>query len=639
MVAARAPRATEPILDGALASSRPSLHRLDRMACVAEFLTQRSSDCCRVLPRRLGISRGEVHNCAPHRNKCALLSRHDALLCVYTDAQQEAVDRCTAHFGAAVAAATQVPAGGEKAVARGTNGAPSHGQPQLPAPVRAAQYVRMSTEHQQYSTENQADAIRQYADLRGFQIVRTYADEGRSGLSLDGRDAFKRLIGDVEKGQHDFTEILVYDVSRWGRFQDADEGGYYEHVCKRAGLTVHFCAEQFENDGSSLAGIVKAVKRSMAGEYSRELSVKVFAGQRRLIELGYRQGGPPGLGLRRSLVDQAGTTKGSLSRGEQKSIQTDRVVLVPGPAEEIEVIRWIYRAFVENRMSEKAIAEDLNARGILTDLNRPWTRGTVHQVLINEKYIGNNVWNRTSFKLKKRHVHNDPEHWIRVDGVFPAIVDPAVYRTAQEFIFNRARRVSNDDMLRDLQRLYQERGYLSGLIIDETDGLPSSSTYQSRFGSLLRAYQLVGYTPAHDYSYITTNKALRELHPKIVAATIQDIAKAGGTVGQDTRTGLITVNDEFTASIVIARCQHTSAGSLRWNILLDTGLQPDLTVAVRMNQQNLAPMDYYILPMLDMTAPRLRLAAHNPIFLDAYRFDTLDAFYCMAARSRLPEVA
>lgn len=157
--------------------------------------------------------------------------------------------------------------------------------------ARAAQYVRMSTEHQQYSTENQADAIRQYADLRGIEIVRTYADEGRSGLSLDGRDAFKQLIEDVKSGRADFGAILVYDVSRWGRFQDADEGGYYEHVCKRAGINVHFCAEQFENDGSSLAGIVKAVKRSMAGEYSRELSVKVFAGQRRLIELGYRQGG------------------------------------------------------------------------------------------------------------------------------------------------------------------------------------------------------------------------------------------------------------------------------------------------------------------------------------------------------------
>ena len=89
--------------------------------------------------------------------------------------------------------------------------------------VRAAQYVRMSTDHQRYSTENQAEAIQQYATQRGIEIVRTYADEGKSGLSLDGRDALKRLIDDVKRGATDFRTILVYDVSRWGRFQDADE--------------------------------------------------------------------------------------------------------------------------------------------------------------------------------------------------------------------------------------------------------------------------------------------------------------------------------------------------------------------------------------------------------------------------------
>jgi transcriptional regulator with XRE-family HTH domain len=48
--------------------------------------------------------------------------------------------------------------------------------------VRAAEYVRMSTEHQKYSTENQAEAIQQYAVRRGIEVVRTYADEGKSGL-------------------------------------------------------------------------------------------------------------------------------------------------------------------------------------------------------------------------------------------------------------------------------------------------------------------------------------------------------------------------------------------------------------------------------------------------------------------------
>ncbi len=91
------------------------------------------------------------------------------------------------------------------------------------APIRAAEYVRMSTEHQKYSTENQSVVIRKYAVANGIEVVRTYADAGKSGLKIEGRDALKQLIDDVQSGNADFEFVLVYDVSRWGRFQDADE--------------------------------------------------------------------------------------------------------------------------------------------------------------------------------------------------------------------------------------------------------------------------------------------------------------------------------------------------------------------------------------------------------------------------------
>jgi DNA invertase Pin-like site-specific DNA recombinase len=215
--------------------------------------------------------------------------------------------------------------------------------------IAAAQYVRMSTEHQQYSTENQGEAILRYANAHGMRIARTYSDEGKSGLSLSGRRGLRELLQDVENGRADFSDILVYDVSRWGRFQDADESAYYEYVCKRANVRVHYCAEQFENDGSLPSSLMKTMKRTMAGEYSRELSVKVFAGQCRLIELGYRQGGPSGFGLRRQLIDRDGRPKELLARGQHKSIQTDRVILVPGPEDEVQVVREIYRIFTQGK--------------------------------------------------------------------------------------------------------------------------------------------------------------------------------------------------------------------------------------------------------------------------------------------------
>ncbi|MBZ9797761.1 recombinase family protein [Mesorhizobium sp. ES1-4] len=505
--------------------------------------------------------------------------------------------------------------------------------------IRAAQYVRMSTEHQKYSTDNQASAIQRYADARGFEIVRTYADEGKSGLRLVGRDALQSLLGDIESGRADYAAILVYDVSRWGRFQDPDEAAAIELRCKHAGIRVHYCAEQFENDGSIGSSIVKTVKRAMAGEYSRELSVKVFAGQANLIRLGFRQGGSAGYGLRRVLVDQNHTRKAQLDRGEQKSIATDRVILIPGPEQEVDIVREVYRKFIAENRSELEIAQALNARGVISDLGRPWTRGTVHQLLINEKYIGNNVWGRTSFKLKQSHVQNPDDAWIRADGVFEPIVDKESFIRAQSIIAARSERLSDEAMLGLLGTILARNGYLSGMIIDEAEDCPSSSSYLSRFGSLLRAYALVGFVPDHDYRYLETNRALRRMHPNVVAEVIEGIKAAGGTVEQEPSTDILTVNHEFTTCIVVVRCFHTGAGSLRWKLRLDTALNPDLTVAIRMDPRNAQPRDYYLLPRLDMHTAVLRLCEHNGLSLDAYRFDTLETLYAMSQRTPIEEAA
>ena len=505
--------------------------------------------------------------------------------------------------------------------------------------VRAAEYVRMSTEHQKYSTDNQAEAIRRYADRRGYEIVRTYADEGKSGLNIGGRAGLQKLLRDVEADRVDFNALLVYDVSRWGRFQDPDEAASYELRIRKAGVQVHYCAEQFENDGSIGSSIIKTVKRAMAGEYSRELSVKVYAGQANLIRLGFRQGGAAGYGLRRLLVDQAGLAKGTLDRGEQKSITTDRVILVPGPEAEFEVVRDVYRLFVESGRSEAEIAADLNRRGLLTDLGRQWTRGSVHQLLINEKYIGNNVWGRTSFKLKTAHVQNSPEEWVRSDGAFEGIVDSSLFGRAQEIINARSDRLTDERMLELLAQIFERRGHLSGLIIDEVEDCPSSAAFRIRFGSLLRAYALVGFSPDHDYRYLETNRKLRALHPSVVSLVVDGIVGVGGSVEQDPTTDILTVNSEFRASVVVVRCFQTAAGSLRWKLRLDTALRPDITVAVRMDSANGQPRDYYLLPRLDMQAAVLRLAEYNGLSLDAYRFDTLEPFHRMAARASLRRAA
>ncbi len=131
------------------------------------------------------------------------------------------------------------------------------------------------------------------------------------------------------------------------------------------------------NSSRMTAALCRLSSNASSGRWrasTAELSAKVFAGQCRLIEVGYRQGGPAGFGLRRMLVDEKGAHKGVLVRGEHNSIQTDRVILVPGEPVEIEMVQWMYRAFVDDGHPEAEIASLLQGRGVPSEAVEPWTR-------------------------------------------------------------------------------------------------------------------------------------------------------------------------------------------------------------------------------------------------------------------------
>lgn len=504
---------------------------------------------------------------------------------------------------------------------------------------KAALYVRMSTEHQNYSIENQTAEMMKYAEKHDLEVIETYSDDAKSGLSIKNRKALQKLLRDVQNGVNQYSVLLIYDVSRFGRFQNSDQAAAYEYLCVDAGIEVIYVAENFKNDNSMGSRLEKTLKREMAGGYSKDLSNKVFIGQCRLINYGFRQGGPAGFGLRRMLIDEGRNEKGLLKIGQKKSIQTDRVILVPGPDEEVQIVRWIYKVFVEDNWSERRIAEDLNRRGILTDFERPWTRGTVNQVLTNEKYIGTNVYNRRSFKLKEKRIINPEEEWIKKPEAFEAIVEPRYFYNAQGIIHERNRRWSDEEMIDKLKSLYQRKGWLSGIVIDEADDLPCSQTYSKRFGKLSNAYRLIGYDQLRDDLYIDINRYLRKLYPQIVESAIRHIQELGGLVHREVTSDLIVVNDEITVSIVICRCTQTKAGRNRWKIRLDSGLRPDITIAVRMDEENKEPLDYYLLPALDIENPSLRLMNDNGMALDMYRFDDLEDFFSLTPRSQLPEAA
>lgn len=359
--------------------------------------------------------------------------------------------------------------------------------------IPAAQYLRMSSEHQQYSIENQARSIRQYAEAHGFTITRTYTDPAKSGLQLKNRTGLCELLQEVTAGKIDYKAILVYDVSRWGRFQDTDEAGHYEFLCKSAGIPVNYCAEVFANDGSMPSSIMKTLKRVMAGEYSRELGVKVVAGQKHLAEAGFKQGGVPGYGYRRLLVSQNREPKLLLAHGERKSIATDRVTLIRGPVHEVEEVRNIFKKFTVDGWTFKAIARDLNRRQIPSVQNRRWSHSVIADLLRHPKYIGCHVFNRSTMRLGTAPVRLPRSQWIVCPDAHEAIVDAQTFALAQQIIAHRTIRKTNEQLLQDLRLLLTAKGKLSNTIIDETAGMCSARTYYYRFGGLRRACELIGY--------------------------------------------------------------------------------------------------------------------------------------------------
>jgi DNA invertase Pin-like site-specific DNA recombinase len=373
---------------------------------------------------------------------------------------------------------------------------------------QAAAYIRVSTEYQQYSVANQLDAMEKYAGQNNLVIAKKFIDSARSGLTLHGRPGLRQLLLDVIAGNAEFTDVLVYDVTRWGRFQDADESAYYEYTCKRENVKVHYCAEQFDNDGSPYSALIKALKRAMAGEYSRELSVKVFAGQARLATQGYRLGGPPGYGFRRQLLDSDGKVRGILSFGERKNLQTDRVVLIPGPKRELAVIRNIFDLFTIESKSAREIADILNLRKVPLE-GHPWAKNHILKILTDPKYMGTSVFNRKSRKLQQRSVTNRLENWVLRDGAIKPTISREQYTLAQSILRWRATAGTNDQILDQLRWLHKKVGRLTTTIINVDRAAPSVALIQRRFGSLSEAYKLIGYKPNRNYKAIEQGTLVR----------------------------------------------------------------------------------------------------------------------------------
>ena len=460
---------------------------------------------------------------------------------------------------------------------------------------QAALYVRASTEHQNYSTDHQEAALQEYALTHELTVVKTYRDKGRSGLTLDGRAGLLELLTDIQASRADFNIVLVYDVSRWGRFQDVDESAYYEYACRRAGIAVAYCAESFTNDGSPLAAVLKGLKRAMAAEYSRELSAKVFRAQCRLTEAGFKQGGLAGYGLRRIVISAAGQPKGLLDVGERKSMPTDRVTYARGADDEAAVIHRIYDMYLAEGMSDTGIARRLNCEGISNEFGRAWSPYHVKQILTNDKYAGTLVFNRSTQRLKSSRRANASASWVRVDDAFDAIVSREKLEEARAERNRRRRQWSDDEMLDALRQIFVEHGKVTPDLINASGG-PAVKSYAFRFNGITSAMGLAGVSwPSITRSTITRYRM--RCITRDMTIELERCAAAAYAQVEKLSPRTYRLNG-VTARLLCTRCRIERSHAC-WKVTLVHSPAVDFVIWVRAASSNEGYEQVYLIPVAD----------------------------------------
>ncbi len=492
--------------------------------------------------------------------------------------------------------------------------------------VPAAQYVRVSTERQEYSLDCQFAGISQYAQQNGFVVCQTYCDEAKSGLVITHRTGLSQLLQDVAGRNHSYKAILVYDVSRWGRFQDPDEAAHYEFICKAAGVPVHYCAEHFANDRHLPNLILKTLKRVMAAEYSRELSDKVFAGMTRLVKDGFRTGAYPGYGLRRMLVGSDRTPKQQLAEGEQKNIKTDRVTLVPGPTHEVFWVREIYRLFILEKMTFAGIARTLDQKHVPFLDGKKWSDHAIKKILTHPKYKGTAVYNRTSERLSSKSIRLPESEWILTPNAFEPLVTAETFDTAQEVLRSKTWHRTNQQVLDALKSILQKHGHLSSALISGTYGNLTPGGFQHRFGSLIKAYELIGYqTPYNKMARhrLDVYKVRRELMQQLTQKFPGKVSvfHAGGS-----RLNCLKLRNGARVSVRACRSVNMASRGRVWALQKANGISCRITLLAGMNPENTAFDKFYLLPRIQ-NRQRIHISPLGKWNGKAATLANLDLFY------------
>lgn len=199
-------------------------------------------------------------------------------------------------------------------------------------------YIRVSTTMQVdgYSLDAQRDKLRKYAEYQNMEIVQEFADEGKSGKSVEGRPEFQRMLDYIEDGTDDVQFVLVFKLSRFRR-NAADVLNSLQRM-KDFGVNL-ICVED-GIDSSKDSGKLMISVLSAVVEIEREnILVQTMEGRKQKAREDKWNGGFAPYGYK-------------LVNGELQIAE-----------DEAEVIRLIFDKFIHTNMGMSAIAAWLNQHG------------------------------------------------------------------------------------------------------------------------------------------------------------------------------------------------------------------------------------------------------------------------------------
>ena len=251
----------------------------------------------------------------------------------------------------------------------------------------AVAYIRMSSDRQEASPDQQRDEVTKLAKRKGFQIIREYFDEGISGDATEKRKDFQRMVRDAEdKG--DFAAILCWDQDRFGRF-DSIEAGRWIYPLRNAGVWLETVGQGSIDWNDFTGRVMYGILQEGKHQFLVDLSKNVLRGKIQAAKQG-RGSGHPAWGMDRAYYDSNGKQVKRVPYGEKFSKPREWTMRFVASADTsaIAVVQWIFDTFANSDCGMAWIAGDLNRRGVKSPKGKAWSVQTVRGILTRRAYTG-----------------------------------------------------------------------------------------------------------------------------------------------------------------------------------------------------------------------------------------------------------